>query len=324
MTKLRQVHWGRVGVFLAITWGWSVLVAGALYLIGQRSLDDATAPWWVSPLLTVVFLPAPLVAARLLERRDPQPDRLRTEFAAGWWRHWLSLVLITAVGLIVLVAALVAATWLAGNLLDRPDAGTVLFSQPDIVSSILTHRPSTDAAGVAALSAVTPGLWGFLAIAVAATVLAAASVNGLFAFGAEYGWRGWLSDELSPLGTFWSTLLVGILSGLWYAPLVLLGHGYPGYAVLGVGFMVAWNVPVAFVLWRLRQWQGSLLAPAMAHGAINGLIGFFWVVMAGGHPLLAAPMGLIGIAVIAALAGVFWLATAPAVRAARADAAAAA
>lgn len=322
MRKLRQVRWGRVGVFYAITVGWSVLVAAGLFLTGQRNLDESVAPWWLAILLTVLLLPAPLVAARILERREPGPDRLRSEFAAGWWRHWASLIVITAVGLVVLVLALVGATWLAGNVRGMPDAGTILFGQPDLVASILVRRPSTDAAGVAALSAITPGLWGFLAIATAATVLAAATVNGLFAFGAEYGWRGWLSDELSPLGTFWSTLLVGILSGLWYAPLVLLGHGYPGYPVLGVGFMVAWNVPVAFLLWRLRQWQGSLLAPAMFHGALNGLVGFFWVVMAGGHPLLAAPMGLIGIAVITVLTAGFWLATAPAVRAAKASSAA--
>ncbi|PFG17073.1 hypothetical protein ATK74_1633 [Propionicimonas paludicola] len=318
MTKLRQVRWGRIGLFYAITLGWAVVVAGGLYLAGQRSLDPSAAPWWVAVLLTVVFLPAPLVAARILERRDSADDRLRAEFSSGWWRHWLSLIGITAIGLVVLVLALVGVTWLAGNVRGMPDAGTVLFSQPDIVSSLLTRQSSTDAAGVAALSAVTPGLWGFLAIAVAATLLAAATVNGGFAFGAEYGWRGWLADELSPLGSFWMNLIVGILAGLWYAPLVLLGHGYPGYAVLGVGFMVAWNVVVSFLLWRLRQWQGSLLAPAMFHGALNGVVGFFWVVTAGGHPLLAAPMGLIGIGVLAVLTAVLWLATAPAVRAAKA------
>lgn len=320
MTKLRQVRWGRIGVFLAITLGWSVLVAGALFAIGQRSLDDSTAPWWIPVLLSIVFLPAPLVAARILERTDGRTDRLRAEFSAGWLRHWLSLVLVTAVGLIVLVLALVGATWLAGNLLDRPDAGTILFTPADLVASILTRRPSTDAAGVAALSAVTLGLWGFLAVAVAATILAAATVNGLFAFGAEYGWRGWLADELSPLGSFWANLVIGVLAGIWYAPLVFLGHGYPGYAVLGMGFMVVWNVPVSFLLWRLRQWQGSLLAPAMFHGALNGLIGFFWVVMAGGHPLLSGPMGLVGIGVITVLTAVFWLATVPSVRAAKASA----
>jgi len=307
-------------MFLAITIGWSVLVAGGLFVIGQRSLGDSTAPWWIPVLLSIVFLPAPLAAARILERRDGQADRLRAEFSTGWWRHWLSLVLVTAVGLIVLVLALVGATWLAGNLMDRPDAGRILFTQPDLVASILTHRPSTDAAGVAALAAATPGLWAFLAIAVAATVLAAATVNGLFAFGAEYGWRGWLADELSPLGSFWANVVIGVLAGIWYAPLVYLGHGYPGYAVLGIGFMVVWNVPVSFLLWRLRQWQGSLLAPAMFHGALNGLVGFFWVVIAGGHPLLAGPMGLVGIGVIAMCTAVFWLATAPSVRAAKASA----
>jgi len=321
MTKLRQVRWGRVALFYAITLGWAVLVAGGLYLAGQRSLDDPSAPWWVPVLLTVVFLPAPLVAARILERRDGRADRLRAEFGPGWWRHFLELVGFSALGLVVLALALVGANWLAGNVLEISGAGTVLFSQADIVANILTGSPSTDAAGVAALSSVTPGLWGYLAVTVAASLLAGATVNGLFAFGAEYGWRGWLADELSPLGSFWANLGVGVPSGLWYAPLVLLGHGYPGYPVLGVGFLLAWNLPASFLLARLRQWQGTLLAPAIFHGAMNGLIGAFWVVLADGNPLLAAPLGLIGIAVMVVLTAVLWLATAPAVRAAKAAAA---
>lgn len=320
MTKLRQVRWGRVALFFAMTFGWAVLLAGGLYLAGQRSLGEPSAPGWIPVLLSVAFLPAPLVAARILQRRDGEQDRLRAEFGPQWWQQWLSLVGVTALGLIVLVLGLVGTTWLAGNVLGLSDAGTVLFSQSDLVANLLTRQPATDASAVAALSAATPGLWGYLAVSVAGCLLAAATVNGLFAFGAEYGWRGWLADELSPLGSFWANLGVGLLAGLSYAPLVLLGHGYPGYSVLGVGFMVAWSVPTSFLLWRLRQWRGSLLAPAMFHGALNGLVGVFWVVLAGGHPLLAAPMGLIGIAVITVLTAIFWLATAPSIRAARAAA----
>ena len=320
MTKLRQVRWSRVALFFAMTFGWALLLAGGLYAIGQRSLGEPSVPGWIPVLLTVLFLPAPLVAARIVERRSGEEGLLRAEFGPQWWRQWLSLVGVTALGLIVLVLGLVGATWLAGNVLGLPDAGTVLFSQPDLVANLLTRQPATDASAVAALSAVTPGLWGYLAVAVAACLLAGATVNGLFAFGAEYGWRGWLADELSPLGSFWANLVVGILAGLSAAPLVLLGHGYPGYPVLGVGFMLAWSVPTSFLLWRLRQWRGTLLAPAMLHGAVNGLVGVFWVVLAGGHPLLAAPMGLVGIAVITVLTGIFWLATAPSIRAARAAA----
>lgn len=315
MTKLRQVRWGRVSAFFAIIFGWAVVLAGGLFLIGQRTLDDSMAPWWISPLLTVLFLPAPLVAARILSRSADGEDLLRAEFAPGWWRQWLSLVVVTAVGLIVLTLSLVGATWLVGNRLDMGDAGTILFSQPDIVASLLTRLPSSDVTAVAALSAATPGLWGYLAVVVAASLLAGATVNGVFAFGAEYGWRGWLAEELGGLGAFWANLIIGILAGLTYAPLVVLGLGYPGYPVLGVGFMVAWNVPISFLMWRLRQWQGTLLAPAMVHGALNALFGAFWVVMAGGNPLLAAPMGIIGMVVIAVLTAIFWLATVRPVRA---------
>ena len=48
------------------------------------------------------------------------------------------------------------------------------------------------------------------------------TVNGLFGFGEEYGWRGWLADELRPLGPVVANLVTGVLWGLWHTPLILL------------------------------------------------------------------------------------------------------
>ena len=109
-------------------------------------------------------------------------------------------------------------------------------------------------------------------LAYAGALVAGFTLNGVFAFGEEYGWRGWLAEELRPLGAFWANLLTGVLWGAWHAPLILLGYNYAGYAKLGTAFMIAWCVPASFLLWRARQVTDSLIAPAVVlHGAINGL-----------------------------------------------------
>ncbi len=64
-----------------------------------------------------------------------------------------------------------------------------------------------DAAAVAKLTAATPPLWGLVAITFALALVAGFTVNGLFAFGEEYGWRGWLADELAPLGAVRANLI---------------------------------------------------------------------------------------------------------------------
>ena len=61
------------------------------------------------------------------------------------------------------------------------------------------------------------------------SLLAGATINAVFALGEEIGWRGFMQVELGRyLGTVLTPLVVGIVWGLWHAPLILLfGYNYP-------------------------------------------------------------------------------------------------
>ena len=121
---------------------------------------------------------------------------------------------------------MIGATWLAGNVLGITGPGSVLFGQADLVANALTLLPAQNADQVAQLSAGIPPFWGLVGLALGGALLAGFTINGLFAFGEEYGWRGWLADELRPLGAFWANVITGVLWGLWHAPLILLGFNY--------------------------------------------------------------------------------------------------
>jgi membrane protease YdiL (CAAX protease family) len=78
--------------------------------------------------------------------------------------------------------------------------------------------------------------WYPLAVVVALGLsLTGIPLSGLAAvFGEEYGWRGFLQSELAPLGWRLSSLLVGLVWGLWHIPVILSGvHTYPP-SLLGV------------------------------------------------------------------------------------------
>lgn len=92
-------------------------------------------------------------------------------------------------------------------------------------------------------------------------VAAGFTINGLFAFGEEYGWRGVLMDELRPLGTARANVLTGILWGLWHAPIILLGFNYGQQRILGVLTMAI----AAIAAWSLTR--GSLYEPDVARTA---------------------------------------------------------
>ncbi len=303
-----RVRWGRVGLFYGLALGWCSLIAAALFLFGQRDLSGAAGPTVVTTVLAMLYMPAPLVAALVVERLDRRPALIRTTFH-GFLRALPKLLLVAVVIVPAMLLTMVGATWLAGNVLGISGTGTVLFGQADLVANALTLLPAQDAAQVATLSAAIPPFWGLLGIALGGALIAGFTINGLFAFGEEYGWRGWLADELRPLGAFWANVVTGVLWGLWHGPLILLGFNYGTYGRIGTAFMVALCIPFSFLLWRAREVTGSLLAPAILHGAVNGVAGLFAVLLVDANPLVAAPAGLIGAGAIAVVAALFWLLT---------------
>jgi uncharacterized protein len=294
-------------LFYGIALGWAALLTGVLFVLGQRNLAAGSAATWAAAVLAIGYMPAPLAAALIVERLDRRGYLMRRIFTRGLLSSWRRLVVVAAAVVAALIGGMLGLSWLTGNVGGITGAGRVLFSSEDLVSNVIANAGvSMDAAAVAALSAQMPSLWLLVLITFGSALLVGFSVNGLFAFGEEYGWRGWLADELRPLGGFWANVVTGILWGLWHAPLILLGYNYGSYRLPGVVFMVAWCVAASFLLWRAREVTGSVLAAAILHGSINGFAGMFLVVLVDANPLVAAPMGAVGIAVISLVAAVFW------------------
>lgn len=305
-------RWGRIAVFYAMAFGWVCLIAAGLYQLGQRNLSANTGMAATTvTILAVLYMPAPMVAALIMERRAGQGYLMGRTFKKGFWASFKRILVIAPLVLLALLVGMTLASYLAGNVLGISGAGTLLLSQEDLVANTLALAgTSMDSEQVAALAAVTPGLAASLGLAYLGAVIAGFTVNGVFALGEEYGWRGWLADQLRPVGPVWANLIIGTLWGLWHAPLILMGFNYGSYAVLGVAFMVAWCIAGSFLLWRARQVTGSVLAAAVIHGGINGFAGVFLLVLVNTNPLVAAPMGLVGLGTVAVVAALFWLITA--------------
>jgi membrane protease YdiL (CAAX protease family) len=143
-------------------------------------------------------------------------------------------------------------------------------------------------------------------------LMAGFTINGLFAFGEEYGWRGVLMDELKPLGAVRANLLTGVMWGLWHAPVIMLGFNYGTQRGWGILLMCAWLTPFSFILWRAREYSRSVVAPAIIHGAYNGFAGFFVLLIANRSPVFSAPVGLAGALAITLVAAVMWRVVKPA------------
>ena len=154
-------------------------------------------------------------------------------------------------------------------------------------------------------------LWmivGFVAL-VCVMILIGVTVNAVLAFGEEFGWRGYLLWELSPLGFWRASASIGVIWGLWHAPLVLVGLNYPHFPIIGIAVFTLVCVLLSPIYTYLVFKGGSVLPAAVCHGVFNatGLAALAGTDSPVLRELVASPGGAVGIVVFAlVLFGIWW------------------
>ncbi len=126
-------------------------------------------------------------------------------------------------------------------------------------------------------------------------LIAGVTINALFAFGEELGWRGFLLKELSFLGFWKSSIVIGVVWGIWHAPMILQGHNYPDHRIFGVLMMIIFCLLLSPILGYITLKAKSVLAASICHGTINALAGLTFMVVEGGNDLTVGATGLPGI-----------------------------
>jgi len=134
-------------------------------------------------------------------------------------------------------------------------------------------------------------------------------INVIFALGEELGWRGYLLPQLLPMGQWKAVLLSGLIWGVWHAPVIVQGHNYPGYPILGVFMMIVFCMLLgAIISWMYLNTRSPWVA-ALAHGSVNAVAGLPVLFLAPGFDMamggtLAAPTAWI--AMILFIAWLVW------------------
>ncbi len=227
-----------VALFYGIAFGGATVVALATFGVRHWLGPAAAIPALV--MTAVLYMPMPLVAGLVVERASGRRPLIADEWRAlrtSFWRTYArnAAATVLAIAAVVVTAGLIA--WLAGAL-AVPGAGHLVTSDADFHDRMVQTNP-------ALAGTPLPPLVVFVPMVLAQGILAGLTVNGLFAFGEEYGWRGVLAGELRPLGAVRANLLTGVLWGLWHAPIIILmGHNYGSEWGWGVLVMVAWGHPV--------------------------------------------------------------------------------
>lgn len=126
-------------------------------------------------------------------------------------------------------------------------------------------------------------------------------------FGEEYGWRGFLQDELAGIGLRRSALLIGLIWGTWHIPILLSGvHTYPptaaGFATSLVFFSL-WGVVQTYVVLK----SGGIWAAAFLHGLVNSVYGFMRVYFVKpDDKIMSFGLGVFGVASLLLVVVAIW------------------
>jgi membrane protease YdiL (CAAX protease family) len=156
--------------------------------------------------------------------------------------------------------------------------------------------PAEQVEQMRALAARSPALYlgGWLLFG----LLAGPTGNAVFGLGEEVGWRGFLQRELAPLGFWRASGVIGLVWGLWHAPIILLGPYFPQHPVAGVGMMTAFTLLIAPVFSYVRLKSGSVLAAAVLHGSCNATGWLSISLVQGGDDLTTGLLGVPGLIVL--------------------------
>lgn len=128
----------------------------------------------------------------------------------------------------------------------------------------------------------------------------------LICLGEEVLWRGYLHEKLKHLGIFKASMLIGTIWGIWHVPMILMGHNFPGFPLLGPLFMCLLCIAGSPLFFWVREQGKSLLVPALLHATLNGFSTLsLFLFKDPNNPFLSGNNG-VGVLVIWSLVS-FWL-----------------
>lgn len=270
----------RVGLFIGVTFTLSWLIVALFLIFGGR---------WGTPSALIVgttLMFMPMTATILVQRfiyGEALKEPLGVSFKLNrWWLvAWLlpPLVAFATIGVSLLI----------------PGVGY----SPEMTGFFERFRevvPAEQLQQMKAQMAAFPVhiFW----IALIQGLLAGPTINAVAGFGEELGWRGFLLKELSYLGFWRMSAVIGAIWGVWHAPIILQGHNYPQHPLEGTFMMVVYCLLLSPIFSYVRLKAGSVVAAAIIHGSLNATAGLPLMVVEGGDDLTVGVTGIAGFTVL--------------------------
>jgi len=327
----RAVHWKQVGMFIGLTFGLSWLLDLGVYLAG-----GLVAPAAGLVLQTQMLIPAfsALVLETFLFADSPlfyKTNRSRVRWFTYFFMAMSAFCIFIATATLVepsltlqmtKVFAVVITVGLVVPVVVRWKGGKDVFVSAGMgggqvrwwviiglglagfyaLQTLLNYLFQMGTlVDVKAIAPVEMASWPVFAIhgfLIVSALAIGPLGNILLFFGEEYGWRGFLQRTLARMGRIPGVLLVGVIWGVWHAPVILMGYNYPDQPVVGVFMMTLFSVLGGFLISYSVYKAKGVWAAAFVHGVNNSILNYlFGMVHSPASPILSFGVGLYGMVI---------------------------
>lgn len=272
-------HFKRAMLFLGLTFFFNWLMATLFFAFGGKWGTPASLP------IAAGYMFVPMIMAIIVQKviyKEPVKQPLGISFKLNRWFlvAWLlpPIIVFASVGISLLLPGVEYSPGMEG-LLER-------------FESVLTAEQ---------LQQMKNQVFGLHSIWIGLLLglIAGITINAVAGFGEELGWRGFLQREFGYMGFWKSSAVIGVIWGIWHAPVILQGHNYPTHPVIGVIMMTILCVLFAPIFSYVRFKANSVIAAAILHGTFNATAGLSLMVVKGGNDLTVGLTGLAGFIVLA-------------------------
>lgn len=269
----------KIGLFIGVTFSLSWLIAILFFALGGK---------WNTPVSVIVgavimVMPTigTIIVQKLIYKEPLKPLGISFKINRWWLIAWLLpiFIAVSTTGVNLLIPGTSYSPDMAGYFERYEDI--IAPEQLQLMKEQMTEFP-IHIFWISLLEGLVAGL----------------TINAIFGFGEELGWRGLLFKELSYMSFWKSSAIIGFIWGVWHAPLILQGHNYPQHPLAGVFMMILWCILVSPIFNYIRLRSKSVIAAAIMHGTLNGTAGLALLVVKGGNDLTVGVTGIAGFIVI--------------------------
>ena len=271
----------RIALFIGLTFFLNYLLFFLYFLLGGK---------WVMPgslIIATAYMFIPMVVAIIVQKYilvEPVKGPLGISFKLNRWFlvAWLlpAIIAFVTLGVSLLFPGVEYSPEMAG-IFERFES----LLTPEQLQQIKTQADSFP---------VHP-IW----IGLLQGLFAGITINAVAGFGEELGWRGFLQKELGYLGFWKSSIVIGLIWGIWHAPIILQGHNYPEHPQAGVFMMILFSLLLSPLFSYVRLKAKSVIAAVIIHGSLNATVGLPLMVIKGGNDLIVGVTGFAGFIVLA-------------------------